>query len=397
MVNIEQMIERISKNVNCSVEALGSRMDAILEQNKAVWLDAGKTDEECNINALRIAGRQIKSESERLKRSGATLYEGMFISVPRYKDWAQLAYKKASTSILDSTMADAMVDDGLAIIYEDNNDGSYTKKYNPSLARGDAFESGTATTDITELPKNTFDAGQGIHFHLIWDKVSPTFPSGDKNFKYGNARPLSEKDRQSMFLGRVAGEGEVKLYNFRFNGALAEVDLPAFVAGKIAMRPAKNGKDAYGKVGVSTFQADDTVQSIFSEAPDAMVGGLDAIKVLEGGFQDIEGFVNKLSDKERWDALVAVMAEVIHIDPRDDGGFVITTGDLDIMSVAGTVDVYVPKGTAHLVDFAVGSTLMVVGQPYISRDGEARLVTTGWWCAESLSGAVVESDVEGWD
>ena len=168
----------------------------------------------------------------------------MFVSVPRYKDWAQLAYKKASAQVLDSTMADAMVDDGLAIIYEDNNDGSYTKKYNPSLARGDAFESGTATTDITELPKNTFNAGEGINFHLIWDKVSPTFPSGDKNFKYGNARPLSEKDRQCMFLGRVAGEGEVKLYNFRFNGTLAETDLPTFVAGKIAMRRAKNGKDA---------------------------------------------------------------------------------------------------------------------------------------------------------
>ena len=397
MVNIEQMIERISKNVNCSMESLTSRMGAVLEQNKAVWLDAGKTDEECNINALRIAGRQIKSEGDRLKRSGATLYEGMFVSVPRYKDWAQLAYKKASASVGDSAVADAMVDDGLAIIYEDNNDGTYTKKYNPSLARGDAFESGTATTDITELPKNTYDAGNGIHFHLIWDKASPTFPSGDKNFKYGNARPLSEKDRQCMFLGRVVGEGEPKLYNFRFNGALAETDLPTFVAGKIAMRPAKNGKDAYGKVGVSSFMQDESVQGIFSDAPDALVGGLDAIEILEGGFQDIEKYVGGLSDKERWDALVGVMAEVIHIDPRDNGGFVITVGDLDIMSIAGTVDVYVPQATAHLVDFAVGSTLMVVGQPYMSREGEARLVTTGWWCAESLSGAVVESDVEGWD
>jgi hypothetical protein len=68
------------------------------------------------------------------------------------------------------------------------------------------------------------------------------------------------------------------------------------------------------------------------------------------------------------------------------------------MSTAGTVDLYITKETAHLVDFAVGSTLMVVGQPYISRDGEAKLVTTGWWCAESLAGAVAESgEVEGWD
>ncbi len=397
MVDIEQMIERISKNVGSSVDALKARMAGVLEAHKATWLDAGKTDSECDINALRIAGRQIKSEGDRLKRSGATLYEGMFISVPRYKDWAELAYKKASASIGDSVLADAMIDDGLATIYEDNNDGTYTKKYNPSLARGDAFESGTATTDITELPKNTYDAGNGIHFHLTWDKVSPKFPSGDKNFKYGNARPLSEKDRQTMFLGRIAGEGQVKLYNFRFNGALAENELPAFVAGKIAMRPARNGTLAYGKVGVSTFQIDETVQAIFTDSPDKLIAEVDGIKVLENGFQDIESFVGTLTDKERWDALVAVMAEVVHIDPRDNGGYVITTGDLDIMSTAGTVDVYVPKENGHLVDFAVGSTLMVVGQPYISRDGEAKLSSTGWWCAESLAGAVAESDVEGWD
>ena len=377
MVDIEQMIERISKNVGCSVDALKTRMSMVLESNKSVWLDAGKSDDECNINALRIAGRQIKSEGDRLKRSGATLYEGMFVSVPRYKDWAELAYKKAAGSITESAVADAMVDDGLAIIYEDNNDGTYTKKYNPSLARGDSFESGTATTDITELPKNTYSAGDGIHFHLVWDKVSPTFPSGDKNFKYGNARPLSEKDRQTLFLGRVAGEGDVKLYNFRFNGALADIEFPAFVAGKIAMRPARNGELAYGKAGVSTFAIDESVQSIFSGAPDALVGELDRIKVLEGGFQDIEKFVKGLTDKERWDAIVAVMAEVIHIDPRDNGGYVITTGDLDIMSMAGTVDVYVPSSNGHLVDFSVGSTLMVVGQPYISRDGEPKMSCTG--------------------
>jgi len=117
MVDIQQMIERISKNVNCTVDALNARMSEVLDTNRAAWMDAGKTDEECSINALRIAGRQIKSESERLKRSGATLFEGMFISAPRYKDWADFAYKKAAKSIGDSAIADAMVEDGLATVY----------------------------------------------------------------------------------------------------------------------------------------------------------------------------------------------------------------------------------------------------------------------------------------
>ena len=130
-----------------------------------------------------------------------------------------------------------------------------------------------------------------------------------------------------------------------------------------------------------------------------MVAGLDQIKTLEGGLQDIEAYVGTLSDKERWDALAAAIVEVIHIDPRDNGGYIITTGDLDIMSTAGTVDIYVTGKHDSLVDFAVGSTLMLVGSPYMSRDGEAKLAVTGWWCAESMAvSETVEAPEEGgWD
>lgn len=398
MVDIQQMIERISKNVNCTLEALSARMDSVLDENRAAWMDAGKTDEECQINALRIAGRQVKSEGERLKRSGATLFEGMFISAPRYKDWAEFAYKKAAKTIGmgEESVLDAMVEDGHATIFEDNNDGTFVKKYNPSLAAGSSFDSGMSSVEISALPKDTFSAGNGIHFHLIWDKASPTFPSGDKNFKYGNPRPLSEKDRNCMFMGRKQGEKDLQLFSMRFNGPLAEVDHPTFVAGTIAMRPARNGNIAYAKAGVSTFTVDDELQSIFSASPDTM--NYDGIKRLEGGLQDIESFVGGLTDKEKWDALVSVVVEVVHIDPRDNGGYVMTVGDLDIMSIAGTSDIYVPASQESLVDFSVGSTLMVVGQPYMSRDDEARLVTTGWWCAESLgSSDTSTTDVEGWD
>jgi hypothetical protein len=201
-----------------------------------------------------------------------------------------------------------------------------------------------------------------------------------------------------MFFGQEAGTGKLKLYNFRFTGALAEQDIPTFTTGRIAMRPSKTDT-CYGKAGVSVFSTDASLQSLFSDAPDTLIGSLSQITVLGEGLQQIASHVETLSDKERWDALVAVMVEVVHIDPRDNGGYIITVGDLDIMSTAGTVDIYVPATQEALVDFSVGSTLMVVGQPYISRDDEAKMVTTGWWCAESLAGAVVqEGDADGgWD
>ena len=402
MADINQMIDRISKNIGASEEVLRSRMDTVLSENKNTWLDAGKTEDECTLNALRIAGRQIKSESERLKRSGATLYEGMFISVPRYKDWAELAYKKAAGTLAQGieTVTESLIEDGNIILYEDNNDGTFTKRYNPSLAQKAKFESGSATTELDSLPKNTYDAGNGIHFHLVWDKNNPTFPSGDNNWKYGSPRPLTEKDRTCLFLGRPRGtKDDMRVYSMRFNGQLAEEQHPAFVAGTIAMRPARNGDVAYGKAGVSVFNRDDSVQDSFSDAPDTLIAGLDQIKTLENGLQDIEAYVGTLSDKERWDALAAAIVEVIHIDPRDNGGYIITTGDLDIMSTAGTVDIYVTGKHDSLVDFAVGSTLMLVGSPYMSRDGEAKLAVTGWWCAESMavSETVEAPDEGGWD
>ena len=191
----------------------------------------------------------------------------------------------------------------------------------------------------------------------------------------------------------------MRVLSMRFNGALAEEQHPTFVAGTIAMRPARNADVSYGKAGVSVFNRDDTVQESFSEGPDTLIAGLSQIKTLEGGLQDIEEYVGTLSDKERWDALAAAIVEVVHIDPRDNGGYIVTTGDLDFMSTAGTVDIYVTAAHEHLVDFAVGSTLMLVGSPYMSRDGDAKLAVTGWWCAESMAAAAaVEPDAEGgWD
>ena len=57
-MNIEQMIERIGKNIGATEDALRSRMDVVLSENRTAWMDAGKTEDDCAINALRIAGRQ---------------------------------------------------------------------------------------------------------------------------------------------------------------------------------------------------------------------------------------------------------------------------------------------------------------------------------------------------
>ena len=56
-MNIEQMIERIGKNIGATGDALRSRMDVVLSENRTAWMDAGKSEDDCAINALRIAGR----------------------------------------------------------------------------------------------------------------------------------------------------------------------------------------------------------------------------------------------------------------------------------------------------------------------------------------------------
>ncbi|MEK9695217.1 MAG: hypothetical protein VW270_05600, partial [Candidatus Poseidoniales archaeon] len=72
MVDIDTMIGKISKNIGCTEDALRSRMESFLAEQRNTWLDSGLSEEDCNIKALRMVGRQIKSENDRLSRSGAT-------------------------------------------------------------------------------------------------------------------------------------------------------------------------------------------------------------------------------------------------------------------------------------------------------------------------------------
>ena len=95
----DDMMKNVAANVGVEVSTLKVRAETVLEEQGAAWRNAGKNDEECGVFALRVAARQIASESAKLKRSGAESLKGMFISVPRYKEWGQLLYRKMANTL----------------------------------------------------------------------------------------------------------------------------------------------------------------------------------------------------------------------------------------------------------------------------------------------------------
>ena len=104
---------------------------------------------------------------------------------------------------------------------------------------------------------------------------------------------------------------------------------------------------------------------------------------------------NKNAD-DWWDQWVGVVGEVVHIDPRERGGFTVSLGDLDITSLAPTVDFVIPKAQSDLLTFGLGSQVLVVGQTYKSRDDEMRFTTHGWYCVDAVAPAS-SGEADGWD
>ena len=106
---------------------------------------------------------------------------------------------------------------------------------------------------------------------------------------------------------------------------------------------------------------------------------------------------------QKWEKLCAVHGEVVHIDPREKGGYIVTVGDLDITSTAAAIDIYVPAEHEFRMDFGVGSEIVVVGRAWISRDDEPRLDSTAWWVCDSIAAApalsddTASEDAQGWD
>ena len=68
-----------------------------------------------------------------------------------------------------------------------------------------------------------------------------------------------------------------------------------------------------------------------------------------------------------------------------------TLGDMDLTSMSPPLDLYVASQEEIKVDFGVGSVVVVVGQPYISRDGDSRLAITGWHCVDGMGVAAYEA------
>lgn len=407
----DDMLNKVAKQVKIDPEALSAKADGILAQEGAGWQASGKTEQECKVLSLRVAARQVAADSARLARSGADLYEGMFVSVPRPKDWAGMAYKKMKGTLdsLDTDARMALVTQGAVQIFEDNHDGTFTCHYNPSLEAKQIFEEDVASKDIDSLPKRSMSLTDGSHFSLIWDKNNREFANGNANFKYGSLRPLEELDRTCIFYGRnAAGNGNVGQIEVRLSGEQAKIQFPTFVTGTIGLKTGNKPGLCYG-TKATQFNADPSKSDIFGQPPltdlmsDNGPSGIIADWLGETLLPSLEKCAevyDTLDQKEKWNTTFATVVEVVHIDPRERGGFVLSLADVDIMSGAPVIDMVVPAEHEGEVDFGIGSELVIIGSPWTTNDGELRFSTSGWWCVNAMTPLADTTDADtetGWD
>ena len=399
MIIMSELKETVAKNVGVTVDALNTRIEEVLKENKSAWVAANKTEDECQILAIRVAGRQMKAEAQRLSRSGAEVLIGMFVSAPRYKDFSKSGYAKMKTTLenLDDAARTNLVAQGRITLIHDNLDGSYTQTVNPTFKLS-SLEEETSEVTLHALPKFVQELDASTWFQIIENNNMPTFQSGDANPRYGRARKLSEPVRECLFLGK-RGTGDVELITIKFENDLAVENQPTFVPGRLPVRMGRNGV-GYAKPGVTKFVMDETLATTFSAPPFAMTeagpSGL-VVDLVDGlwpqgdflpSFDLLPEHVNKWADTDqKWDKLCAVHGEVVHIDPREKGGYIVTVGDLDITSTAPSIDVYVPAEHEFRMDFGVGSEIVVVGRAWISREDECRMDSTAWWVCDSIAAA----------
>tara|TARA_R110002096_G_scaffold12490_7_gene44963 strand:- start:4082 stop:5251 length:1170 start_codon:yes stop_codon:yes gene_type:complete len=385
-----QMLDNIAKTLNVAPEVVQTRADTVLVEQGAAWKNAGRSDEDCAVLALRVAGRQISSESARLRRTGSDVFEGMFISVPRPKEWGKILYNKMKNQLMSATtdVRQVLVDSGAVVVFEDNNDGSYTRLAAEMFGIG-------VESDVSALPAHTMRLDGTTHFYVVWDKNNPTFPSGDANFKYGAPRPQDERERTSLFYGRKQGTNDsLKILKVSGNGAAADRQYPSFVPLTIPMKAGNNDR-CYLNADVSIPTVDTSLSSLFDGSPTDIIGGLIGAENLLGGLSELGTYYDTYNGKDGWwDRNCAVITEVIHIDPRDKGGYILVCADTDMTSLAGTVDVYVDDE----IDFAVGSKMLLLGGAWRSREGEDRMSVNGWYAFDIIP-QMVEPAVEndGWE
>ena len=388
------IIERVAKNIGCTVEQLLVKHDTVMSANTANLEASGLSKEDIEMKCLRMAAAELRVQKARLAKSGCENIEGMFISVPRTKDIAARQYENMKKTLkgLDEEARTALVAQGAVQLFlNDDVNGGFRLVYNNTLENKLPFEIGSAERHTADLPKMAMDIGDGSgHFCLIADKSAPTWPNGGNNFRYGRFRLQSEPMRDCLFLGRSADDSTLRVIKVRFNGADAKAMHPTFVCGTLPVKMGKNGDVGYAKSGVSVFSADDAISGLFDSPPldEEGKGFLNDTHIAHlTGLGDMETWLGSLSDKEKWDALCSIPLEVAHIDPREKGGYIITLADLDITSPIAPIDLWVSKEEESKVDFSVGSIVCAVGGGWIGRDdGMPRMSVSGWWVMDMVEG-----------
>lgn len=397
-------LKKVAEQVGVSVETLEQRMNMVRIEQGSQWEASGYDEEKVNNLVLRISARQLHSEQTKIKSSGATLLEGMFILSPRYKDWGKLRYDKMTSDLktMGENERNTLVSQGIIVYYENNHDGSWTRHMNDSLRSKQSFSNGSSEDVVSEPHKNSVQLDENTMYYMVADKNSPTFPSGDANWKYGMPAPQSDKKRTCKFVGRVAdSNNDLEEYDIVYSGEMADASQPTFVPCTIAVRLGKNNT-GWAKAGLTTVNPNPAIASIFPSPPVAWDNGKPVGMMVDslgsrflGGFADLGSYHASIPEDERWTSYCGLVAEVVHIDPRENGAFTITLGDLDILSSAPTVDIWVDASQSNLIDFGVGSQLAVFGSVWLS-DNEPRFSCQSWYVVESV--AALSNDLEdGWD
>ena len=125
----EKVIERTAKTLNTDVATLKAMTDKVLAEQGSAWASAGKSEADAYALALKVAGSKIRNANARLARSGASKMEGMFVSVPRPKEWGKILYNKMKNQLMNASEEVRMtfVDNGTVVLYTDNADGTFTR------------------------------------------------------------------------------------------------------------------------------------------------------------------------------------------------------------------------------------------------------------------------------
>jgi hypothetical protein len=404
-----EQIEKVATQIGVSVDALQARMTTVSASQGSAWKASGYDDEKIESLTLRISARQLHTEQTKIANSGATVLEGMVIRTPRYKDWGEMRYNKMTAQLKSCTdeVRSTLIEQGAIVLFEDNHDGTWTRSINESLKNKVAFEVGSIEDSVTTPHAKAVEVDENTMFYIIADKGAPLWPSGDANWRYGAPSPQSDKKRTCHFLGRKAGSSDdMKEYSIVLSGDMAETAYPTFMPGSIAVKLNKKGDTGYAKAGVTDFNPDASLAYMFSGPPVAwdedtptglmvdLLGGLEPAGRFLKGFDSLASYHASIPESEKWTAYCGLIAEVVHIDPRENGGYTVTLGDLDILSSAPTQDVWVDKEQEHLITFGVGSQVAVFGSVWM-RDDEARFSAQGWYVVESVD--IIEADEDGWD